>query len=50
MAQLRQGYDELIGHDTAVVVVGPEGTQAFLMYWKQNTLPSSVGSTQRILC
>ncbi len=39
MAQLRQDYDEFVRQDTQVVVVGPEGAEAFSMYWKQNKLP-----------
>lgn len=39
MAQLRQDYDEFVAQDTQVVVVGPEGAEAFSMYWKQNKLP-----------
>ena len=39
MAQLRQDYDEFFAQDTEVVVVGPEGAEAFSMYWKQNKLP-----------
>ena len=39
MAQLRQDYDEFVAQDTEVVVVGPEGPEAFSMYWKQNKLP-----------
>jgi len=39
MAQLRQDYDEFVAQDTEVIVVGPEGAEAFSMYWKQNKLP-----------
>jgi peroxiredoxin len=39
MAQLRQDYDKFVAQDTEVIVVGPEGTDAFSMYWKQNHLP-----------
>ena len=39
MAQLRQDYDKFVAQDTQVVVVGPEGAEAFSMYWKQNKLP-----------
>ena len=39
MAQLRRDYDEFVAQDTEVVVVGPEGAEAFSMYWKQNKLP-----------
>ena len=39
MTQLRQDYKELVAEETEVVVVGPEGAEAFSMYWKQNKLP-----------
>jgi peroxiredoxin Q/BCP len=39
MAQLRQGYEEFRGRDAEVVVVGPEGREAFATYWEENTLP-----------
>jgi peroxiredoxin Q/BCP len=39
MAQLRQDYDEFVSQETEVIVVGPEGAEAFSMYWKQNKLP-----------
>jgi peroxiredoxin len=39
MTQLRQDYKELVAQETEVVVVGPEGAEAFSMYWKQNKLP-----------
>ena len=39
MAQLRQDYDKFTAQDTEVIVVGPEGADAFSMYWKQNNLP-----------
>ena len=39
MAQLRQDYDEFVALDMEVVVVGPEGAEAFSMYWKQNKVP-----------
>lgn len=39
MAQLRRDYDQFVNHQTAIVVVGPEDTQAFANYFKQNDLP-----------
>ncbi len=39
MAQLRQGYDEFVARDAEVVVVGPEGRDAFVDYWEENELP-----------
>jgi peroxiredoxin len=39
MTQLRQDYNEFVAQDTQVIVVGPEGAEAFSMYWKQNKLP-----------
>jgi peroxiredoxin Q/BCP len=38
MAQLRQDYDKFAAHDTEVVVVGPEGADAFAKYWQENDL------------
>lgn len=39
MAQLRQDYDEFSKRDTEVVVVGPEGAEAFADYWQKEKLP-----------
>jgi peroxiredoxin Q/BCP len=39
MAQLRQDYDEFLARDTEIVVVGPEGAQAFQKYWQKENLP-----------
>ena len=39
MAQLRQDYQEFVKRNTRVVVVGPEGPQAFNAYWDQFNLP-----------
>jgi len=39
MAQLRQGYDEFCGRDAEVVVVGPEGRDAFADFWAKHRLP-----------
>jgi len=39
MAQLRQDHAEFEAAETAVVVVGPEGPDAFASYWEKNDLP-----------
>ena len=39
MAQLRQDYDKFAAQDTEVIVVGPEGADAFANYWRENNLP-----------
>lgn len=39
MAQLRHDYQEFLNRDTRVIVVGPEGPQAFSSYWQNNKLP-----------
>jgi peroxiredoxin Q/BCP len=39
MAQLRQEYEEFVGRQTLVVVVGPENASAFGRYWADHQLP-----------
>ena len=39
MAQLRQDYDKFVAQDTEVIVVGPEGADAFAKYWQEHNLP-----------
>jgi len=39
MTQLRQEYHHYVKLDTEIVVVGPEGTEAFQEYWKNENLP-----------
>lgn len=39
MAQLRRDYQEFEKRDTAVVVLGPEDSEAFSNYFSQNELP-----------
>jgi peroxiredoxin Q/BCP len=39
MAQLRQDYSKFTQLDSEVVVVGPEGKNAFKRYWTENELP-----------
>jgi peroxiredoxin len=39
MAQLRRDYQQFVDRQTEVVTVGPEGSKAFVEYWKKNDLP-----------
>ena len=39
MAQLRQGYDPFVAQDAEILVVGPEDKQAFVDYWRAESLP-----------
>jgi peroxiredoxin len=39
MAQLRQDYQEFVKREAEVVVVGPEGAEAFAAYWGLEELP-----------
>ncbi len=39
MAQLRQDYQEFVKRDAEVIVVGPEGQEAFARYWEKEQLP-----------
>ncbi|MGD2121071.1 MAG: redoxin domain-containing protein [Gemmatimonadota bacterium] len=39
MAQLRQGYKGFTDRGAEVVVVGPEGREAFADYWEKHDLP-----------
>jgi peroxiredoxin Q/BCP len=39
MAQLRQGYQGFTDRGAQVVVVGPEGKEAFRDYWEEHDLP-----------
>lgn len=39
MAQLRQDYAQFQARDAEVVVVGPEGPDAFAEYWEREHLP-----------
>ena len=39
MAQLRRGYQEFVSRDAEVVVVGPEGRDAFATYWQDEHMP-----------
>jgi len=38
MAQLRQDYEKIVAQDAAVVIVGPDGREAFAKYWNENHL------------
>jgi peroxiredoxin len=39
MAQLRRDYQEFVKRQAEVIVVGPDGPQAFAAYWRKNNLP-----------
>lgn len=39
MSQLRQGYSKFEANDTVILVVGPEGGEAFRSYWERHDLP-----------
>lgn len=39
MAQLRQDYDKFTKQETEILVIGPEGANAFSEYWQKNDLP-----------
>jgi peroxiredoxin len=39
MAQLRQDHAEFIKRQAEIIVVGPEGPDAFAAYWGANNLP-----------
>ena len=39
MAQLRQDYSKFTAQETEIVVVGPEGSDEFKLYWKSHRLP-----------
>ena len=39
MAQLRQDYAEFTRQGAEIIVVGPEGEEAFKAYWKKESLP-----------
>jgi peroxiredoxin Q/BCP len=39
MAQLRQDFQKFNDENTAVLVVGPENSNAFANYWAKNDLP-----------
>lgn len=39
MAQLRRDYSKFKAQDTEIVVVGPEGSDSFKMYWQSHKLP-----------
>ena len=39
MAQLRHDYDRFVDAGATIVVVGPEGPEAFKDYWEKNDLP-----------
>jgi len=39
MAQLRQDYAKFTERGADIIVVGPEGKEAFRSYWKKESLP-----------
>lgn len=39
MAQLRQDYAKFVERQAEIIVVGPEGPEAFARYWEDNDLP-----------
>lgn len=39
MAQLRQDYSKFAERNAAVLVIGPEGPDAFQRYWQKEKLP-----------
>ena len=39
MAQLRQDYPEFVKRQAQIIVIGPEGAQAFADYWHKHSLP-----------
>ena len=39
MAQLRQDHAEFSKRQAEIVIVGPEGAEAFAAYWQANRLP-----------
>lgn len=39
MAQLRDEYDRFAAYGSEIIVVGPEGPEAFKDFWQKNGLP-----------
>jgi peroxiredoxin len=39
LAQLRQDNEEILMHDTTILVVGPENQEKFKDYWESENLP-----------
>ena len=39
MAQLRQDKDEFVKRDVEVLIIGPDGPNAFKRYWEQESMP-----------
>ena len=39
MAQLRLDHQQFVDRDTEILVLGPEGANAFQAYWEKETLP-----------
>jgi peroxiredoxin len=36
---LRQDYQEFVKRNTAVLIIGPDGPNAFRKYWQENDMP-----------
>jgi peroxiredoxin len=39
MAQLRQDYQEFVKRNAVIIVLGPDGPNAFRRYWAENEMP-----------
>jgi peroxiredoxin Q/BCP len=39
MAQLRRDYSRFVERNAVIIVVGPEGAEAFRAYWEKENLP-----------
>ena len=39
MAQLRDDYSDFLNRDSDLVVIGAEGAEKFINYWRENILP-----------
>jgi peroxiredoxin len=39
MAQLRQDYQEFVKRNAEIIVLGPDGPNAFRRYWAENEMP-----------
>jgi len=39
MAQLRQDYEKFAEQNASIIVVGPDGQDAFRKYWQEHDLP-----------
>lgn len=39
LSQLRLDHSKFLERETAILVIGPEGSEVFKRYWKENNLP-----------